>query len=86
MKKEHNHTTTSNTDEVFSTFIGESLKGILHDRSSGHDYTILVFECGWGLVLSFNGSYWTENSDYVEKTKRRVKEKLEVTQKELEGI
>lgn len=83
---EHNHGTTSNTDEVFQTFIGETVKGILHGFDYGHSRVILVFECGWGLAFSSNGSYWTEPPEDLDGLKRKTKDKLERTQKELEGI
>ena len=84
--KEHNHSTTSNTDEVFRTFIGEKVKGILHGFDFGHDGVILVFECGWGLVLNSNGTHWTEKPEDIERLKRETKEKIDNLLKESRDI
>ena len=75
--KQHNHHTTSNTDEVFRTFIGEKVKGILHGFEFGHDRVILVFECGWGLAFNSNGAHWTEKPEDIERLKRSTKEQID---------
>lgn len=82
--KEHNHATTSNTDEVFRTFINEKIKGMLHHIcfTDEYNHVILVFECGWGLVFSDNGSHWTIPPDEVEILKRATKEKIDYLLKE----
>ena len=54
-----NHAATSNTDQVFYTFAGCTVKGMLNSGSN----RILVFECGWGLAISSVGSHWTETPD-----------------------
>jgi len=84
---EHNHRITGNTDEVFRTFIGCKVNGVLHDRSvEGGKVILLVFECGWGLAFNDNGSHWTQRPDEVQRILRRSKEALGNTQKELEHI
>jgi len=75
--EKHNHGATSNTDEVFRTFIGDKIKGILHGSDFGHSNVILVFECGWGLCFSSNGSHWAETPDGIEHLKRETKEKID---------
>lgn len=85
--KEHNHGTTSNTDEVFRTFIGCMARGVLHDRSTeGGGIIILVFECGWGLAFNDNGSHWTESPIDIQRILRGSKEALSETKRELEHI
>lgn len=81
----HNHGTTSNTDDVFSTFIGCKLKGVLH-YYDGRSHTILVFECGWGLVFCSTGAYWTMNPEDVQQQLSHARKDLSDTKKELEGI
>lgn len=86
-KQEHNHATTSNTDEVFRTFIGCQVKGLLHDRNTeGGSVIILVFACGWGLAFNDNGSHWTESPSDIQRVLRRSKEELKETKQELEHI
>jgi len=79
---EHNHATTSNTDEVFKTFIGCEVKGLLQDG----DVAILVFKCGWGLAFHSNGSHWTECPTEMQRLLSNAKSQLEDTQKELEHL
>ena len=84
---EHNHATTGNTDEVFRTFIGCQVKGLLRDRNSeGGPVRILVFDCGWGLAFNDNGSHWTESPADVQRILERSKEQAEETKRELEHI
>ncbi len=85
MGKSHNHGTTSSTDEVFRTFIGCKVKGLLHFYN-GWSHRVLVFECGWGLVFCSTGAYWAINPDDVQAHLRRSRQDLTNTQKELEGI
>ena len=84
--EKHNHSTTSNTDEVFRTFIGERIKGILHGLDFGHNKVILVFECGWGLCFNSNGSHWTERPEDIERLKQTTKEKVDNLLKESRDI
>ena len=87
MHKEHNHRTTSNTDEVFSTFIGCKDKGLVRNRSTtGGTVLILVFDCGWGLAVNDNGSHWTEEPEDVRIIIQRSKQSLAETKHELEQI
>ena len=59
--KGHKHGTTSNTDEVYKTFIGCRVKGLVREITfDGHHADILVFECGWGLAFNSNGSHDTQ--------------------------
>ena len=83
----HNHSTTSNTDEVFRTLIGCTLKGLVKDiTSQGGHVNILVFECGWGLAFNSNGTHWTLPPAEVNTLIQRAKEDLIANQKELEHI
>ena len=84
---EHNHSTTSNTDEVFRTFIGCQVKGVLHARNTqGGSIKILVFECSWGLAFNSNGSHWTERPEAVQKIIRTTREALNASNRELKHI
>lgn len=83
----HNHSTTSNTDEVFRTFIGCKVKGMVQEITfEKHNAIILIFDCAWGLAFNSSGSHWTVSPDDVQRLIRRSKKKLEETQKELENI
>lgn len=87
MKQEHNHSTTSNTDEVFRTFIGCRVKGLVREITfSGHHADILVFECGWGLAFNSNGSHWTVPPDKIQGFVRQSREKLDNTKREVEHL
>ena len=87
MEQEHNHATTSNTDEVFRTFIGCEVKGLLHNTNTeGGEVIILVFACGWGLAFNDNGAHWTESPSDIERILRCSKEDLNATKRELENI
>lgn len=73
---EHKHNVTSNTHDVFRTFIGCRVKGFLKDVMAGRDSCLegqtLIFDCGWGFTVCSNGSHWTTNPPDV----RRVIERL----------
>ena len=85
--KEHNHGATSNTDEVFRTFIGCRVKGLVRENTfDGHYANILVFECGWGLANNSNGSHWTVEPDKLQGHIKRTREELADKQRELEHI
>ena len=79
---EHNHSTTSNTPEVFRTFIGDTIKGVVRNKEA----TILAFECGWGLAIYYNGSHWVVGPLEVSILIERTKKELENTKKELKDI
>ena len=83
----HNHGTTSNTNEVFRTFIGCKVKGLVGERTFEGEYAdILVFECGWGLAINSNGAHWTVNPEKVSRLIRKAEQNLMDNQKELEDI
>jgi len=83
----HTHNTSSNTDEVYSTFIGCTVKGLLHTKDSGGDTGIvLVFQCNWGLGFCTNGNHWTVNPEEVQGFLRTSREYLECIKKELEHV
>lgn len=85
--KQHKHGTTSNTDEVYRTFIGCRVKGLVREITfSGHHADILVFECGWGLAFNSNGSHWTINPEEIQKHIRHSMEKLDNTKRETEHL
>src|SRR5437868_10973968 len=88
----HQHSCTSNTDECFRTFIGCTIKGLLRnvlpvgrvDLQSGNK--TFVFECGWGLTIAGNGSYWTESPDEIKRAISIQKEKLSENNQEIANI
>jgi len=83
----HNHGTTSNTDEVFRTFIGCEIKGLVREITfEGQHANILVFQCGWGLALNSNGSHWTVSPEEIQAHLNKAKDKLEDTQRELSSV
>ena len=84
---EHSHGVTSNTDEVYSTFIGCRVLGITRATSRGeYGTTVLIFDCGWGLAFHGNGSHWTEHPRNVDRLLSDARERLETTKRELEGV
>lgn len=84
MNNNHNHLEASNTEEVFSTFIGCQVRGVVHDRRG--DTVILVFHCGYGLAFKDNGSHWVETPPGIKGIIARSREELDATKKELEHI
>ena len=83
----HEHFTTSNTDEVFRTFIGCKVKGLVGQRIYEGNYAnVLVFECGWGLAINHNGAHWTLKPDDVNRLIGEAKENLANIKKETEHI
>ncbi len=83
----HNHSTTSNTDEVYRTFIGCRVKGLVREIThNGHHADVLVFECGWGLAINSNGTHWTVNPEETKKQVRCAMEELDNTKREIEHL
>jgi hypothetical protein len=81
--KKHEHGVTSNTDDVFRSFIGCTVRGLIINREE----RVLVFQCGWGLTFNVvHGSYWVESPEDVERKLSRAKDGLRNTQKELQDI
>jgi hypothetical protein len=79
----HKHGVTSNTDEVFRTFIGCGIRGLIKETCE----RTLVFDCGWGLTFNTeHGSYWTESPDEIERKLYHAKRALADSKTELEGI
>ena len=81
---EHTHNAVANTDEVFSTFIGCRVKGMLHAEVG--EIIILVFSCGWGLAFNSNGAHWTENPEDVQKIILHSRKALYNARQELERL
>ena len=85
--KDHEHGCTSNTNQVFRTFIGCKVKGLVGQKTfDGYYADILVFECGWGLAINGNGAHWTVNPTDIKRLIRQAKENLTNNQRELECI
>ena len=88
----HQHESCANIHEAFSTFIGCTVKGVLFnalpsgraDLSQGTK--TLVFDCGWGLTISSNGSYWPELPDEVRRAIQRKRQELATSQSQLKGV
>lgn len=58
--KTHKHHPVANTPEVFSSFVGCCVKGVVRQDSE----TTLVFDCGWGLTFNHeHGSFWAETPE-----------------------
>lgn len=78
----HKHGVTSNTQECFRTFIGCRVRGFLKNALpvgrcdlAGGTKT-LIFECGWGLTIAKNGSYWTESPEDIARAVEIAKREL----------
>ena len=85
--EKHNHGTTSNTDEVFRTFIGCKVKGLVREITfDGHHANILIFDCGWGLAFNSNGSHWTVKPPDLQGHIRQSQKALEDNRREIEHI
>jgi len=85
--KEHNHGATSNTDEVYRTFIGCTVKGLVRQITyNGEHADILIFSCGWGLAFNSNGSHWIIRPDEMRRHISCALEELEASNRELEHI
>ena len=85
--EEHKHGTTSNTDEVFRTFIGCKVKGLVRKITyDGHHAEILVFDCGWGLAFNSNSAHWTVSPSDLQGYIRQNQNDLEDLTRELEHI
>jgi len=77
----HNHTVAGNTSEVYLTFVGCVVKGLLREQTfDGECADILVFECGWGLAVNSNGPDWiVKPEDVAGYIRRQEKEKKGIT-------
>ena len=83
MKKEHNHDgVTSNTKTVFTTFIGCTVRGFLREDKAD----ILVFECGYGLAINYNGAHWTVSKENVKMLIKKARNEHIKVKKELSEI
>lgn len=88
MKKCKGHNVASNSPELWGTLVGHSIAGVLHDVRFGcvNVKVVLVLDCGKGLVLNSNGSFWMIGSEEVKieiESKRRA---LKNTQEELRAV
>ena len=84
---EHEHKTTCNTAEVYRTFIGCRVKGLVREITfHGHHADILVFECGWGLAFNSNGSHWTVYPEEIQKHIQRSMKTLDNIKRETEHL
>lgn len=91
MKKptEHKHSAASNTKEAWSTFIGCTVKGVLHGGLHGHAQdttTTLVFECGYGLTFCSTGAHWITQPDDVARAIRSKRDELNSRTRELQDV
>jgi|ERR1051325_864971 hypothetical protein len=90
--RKHDHSSGSNNSECFRTFIGCTVKGLLKnalpigrpDLAAG--CKTLVFECGWGLTIASNGSYWTESPEEIQRAIAIQKVRLAKTNHEIKHI
>lgn len=82
----------ANTRECFSACIGKTIVGVLFDalpvtnRSLATGNRTLIFEEGWGLTLSDNGSYWLESAEEIDRAVSLKRDELRQTQDELAGV
>lgn len=83
---QHEHKAVANTDEVFLTFVGCRVKGLIHPPRDANYNILLLFDCGWGIGIGPLGGYWTERPEYIKRILDEKKQELLKNQKELEYI
>ena len=76
----------SNTRECFSDRIGHKVIGVIFDIGKTPGCKTLVFDDGYGLTISNNGSYWVESPSIIEQAIASKKQELERLQHDLEQI
>jgi hypothetical protein len=77
---------TSNSFETLTHLKGEQIKGVLRNRVVDHSGILIIFESGFSLQLSSNGSYWIESKKDTDKITRCVREELQAAKHELETV
>ena len=88
----HKHEGCSNIHAAFSTFIGCTVKGVLFDtlplgrRDLSSGTKTLIFDCGWGLTIASNGSYWPESPSDIERAISYAKTRLQSNREEIESV
>jgi hypothetical protein len=92
VSKKCNHAVPSNTHECFESFIGHTIKGLLfhalplgrRDLSCGSK--TFVFECGHGLTIGDNGSFWADSPQDITRAIEIVRDKLNQSQRNLKDV
>ena len=88
----HQHNTCSNSHESFRTFIGCRITGFISDAlpigraDLSQGTKTFIFECGWGLTVASNGSYWSESPVEIARAVAIVKDALDKTQGDLREV
>lgn len=73
---------TSNTPDCFRDCVGRQVTGVLFDTFPLGRYDLsggtktLIFDDGYGLTISSNGSYWIENPEDVQRGLARKQREL----------
>lgn len=75
----------SNSKEVFITFLGHTLKGVIFCEPVTSAVTLL-FDCGWGLVVNNNGAHWVLDKEEADSILKRRKKELEIAAKEIQEV
>lgn len=82
----------SNTKDCFRACVGLKCVGVLFDalpnsnRGLAAGTKTLVFEGGWGLTISSNGSFWTESVEEVHRAVERKREELKSVSRDLQDV
>jgi exosome complex RNA-binding protein Rrp4 len=82
----------SNDRDCFRWLIGHKVTGVIfdalpinrHDLSAGN--RTLILDCGCGITLSSNGSYWLEGKDEIKRAISIVRERLSDAEREIRGV
>jgi hypothetical protein len=77
---------TSNSFETLTHLKGEQIKGVVRRRTANGQGHLIVFESGYSLHISSNGSYWIEGKKDTEAILRSIKSQLQSAVHELETV
>lgn len=80
------HSAPANQKECFRTFVGNQIKGILFDGFGEKGSKAIIFECGWGLIIEANGTYWIEAPERVSEAIQNAADDLKQAQAEIAGL
>ena len=82
----------SNTADCFRSTVGETVRGVLFDalplgrRDLACGTKTLIFEGGWGLTISSNGSYWLETKEAITRAVSIQEKRLAALERETRDV
>ena len=77
---------TSNSFKTLTHLKGEQIRGVVRRRSADRSGVLMIFESGFSLHLSSNGSYWIEGKKDTESILKSIKNELQSAKHELETV